>query len=157
MHPLEPLRMLCACLVITTCSPVFAQQPSLDQDDAALAYAQCMRENGYAEFPDPVPGEGIRFLINPETAPRFGKAAAACSDLAPAAFRDAEVSPEDLDALIAVAQCVREHGVPEFPDPGAEGRFDLGAIDIGPGDTRLGAALASCNHLAQGGRIVIGG
>ena len=62
---------------LATC-PVSAQQAPADREDAALAYAQCMRDNGYAEVPDPTPDGGLRFLIEPGSAPRFQAAAAAC-------------------------------------------------------------------------------
>jgi hypothetical protein len=110
-----------------------AQAPA-DDDDAALAYAQCMRDNGYAEFPDPTPGEGMRFLITPGSAARFEQAATTCRALAPAGLRDEGVTPEALEGLLKLAQCVREHGLPNFPDPSADGRFDAGKIGAGPDD-----------------------
>ena len=72
--PPHPLRRPCG-RGPRNCSAATAQQAPADRQDAALAYAQCMRDNGYAEFPDPTPDGGIRFLIEPESAPRFEKAA----------------------------------------------------------------------------------
>jgi hypothetical protein len=158
MIPSKHLSVLHAGLmlaVLATGSAAHAQPA--DSDDAALAYAQCMRDNGYAEFPDPTPGKGMQFLINPETAPRFHKAAAACRDLAPAGLGNEAATPEQLDALVKLSQCVRENGLPDFPDPGPQGSFDLGSTDIGPGDARLEKAMAACAELAAGSRIVIGG
>lgn len=146
--------------VIATASTALAQQVSTDRQDAALAYAQCIRDKGYAEFPDPTPGEGIKFLIKPGDAPRFQKAAAACRDLAPEGLRDDDISPEELDGLVKLAQCLRENGISNFPDPDAKGAFDLHELGIGPGDTRLASAMAACRDkggLPKGGRIVIGG
>lgn len=134
-----------------------AQQAPADNDDAALAYAQCMRANGYAEFPDPTPGEGMRFLITPGSAARFEKAAGACRDLAPEGMRDEDISPEALDALLKLAQCVRENGVPNFPDPTPKGGFELRGISDGPDDPKLRAAMDTCRGLAKGARIMIGG
>ena len=157
------LPVLCAgfaSAVLATCSPATAQQASPDQQDAALAYAQCVRDNGYAEFPDPVPGEGIRFLIKPGDAPRFQKAASACRGLAPEGLRDEEIAPEELEGLVKLAQCVRDSGISNFPDPSAKGSFDLQDLGIGPDDKRLDAAMAACRDktgLPKGGRIVIGG
>jgi hypothetical protein len=141
-------------------STALAQGGPADQQDAALAYAQCVRDHGYAEFPDPTPGQGIRFLIKPGDAPRFQKAAAACRDIAPEGLRDDDISPQELDGLVKLAQCVRENGIPKFPDPNATGAFDLHELGIGPGDTRLEDAMAACRdkvELPKGGRIVIGG
>ena len=135
-----------------------AQAPA-DQQDAELAYAQCMRDNGYAEFPDPTPDGGIRFLIEPGNAPRFHKAAAACQHLAPEGMRDDGVTSEEMDALLKLSQCVRENGVPEFPDPDATGRFDLSGASSGPDDPQIAAAMDACRALGlgQSGRIMIGG
>jgi len=153
--------LLAGVLVATaTASAAVAQQTSADREDTALAYAQCIRDNGYAEFPDPTPGEGIKFLLKPGDAPRFQKAATACRDLAPEGLRDHDVSPEELDGLVRLAQCVRENGIPKFPDPNAKGSFDLHDLGIQPGDARLEGAMAACRGKAgvpQGGRIVIGG
>lgn len=136
-----------------------AQERPADREDAELAYAQCMRDNGYTEFPDPTPDGGIRFQITPDSAPRFEKAANACRDLAPEGMRDEDVTAEQMDALLKLAQCVRDNGVPEFPDPTARGNFDLGSTRLGPGDQRLEAAMAVCRAEsgASGARIVIGG
>lgn len=157
------LPILCASLMIaatTTCLAATAQQTPADRQDAALAYAQCVRDNGYAEFPDPDAEGGFKFLIDPGSAPRFHAATQACRDLAPEGMRDEGVTPEQLDALIKLSQCVRENGVPEFPDPGPKGNYDLSGTGIGPGDARLDAAMAACRDKAGSGqrtRITVGG
>jgi hypothetical protein len=143
-------------LLATLTAPALAQTPA-DSDDAALAYAQCMRDNGYAEFPDPTPGEGMRFLITPGSAARFEKASTACRDLAPEGLRDEGVTPEQLEGLVKLAQCVRDNGVPSFPDPSADGRFDAGKIGAGPDDPKLKAAMGACRELSRGARVMIGG
>jgi hypothetical protein len=152
--------LLCTGLLAAMLAPgsiAFAQQAPADRDDAALLYAQCVRDNGYAEFPDPEP-DGFRFLIAPGDVARFKKAAAACQGLAPDGMRDEGVTPEALDALLKLAQCVRENGVTEFPDPTADGRFDLQSTNLKPGDTRLEAAMAACREEAGPDvRINIGG
>jgi hypothetical protein len=135
-----------------------AQQTPADRDDAALAYAQCMRDNGFAEFPDPTPGGDLRLQVTPESAPRFQAAGEACRDLAPEGFRDRDLTPEELDALVRLSQCVRENGVPDFPDPNADGAFDLRGVSSGPGDPRIEAAMQACrDHVGRTGRIIVGG
>lgn len=142
---------------LATCSATAQQAPG-DREDAALAYAQCMRDNGYAEFPDPTPDGGLRFLIEPGSAPRFQAAAAACRHLAPEGMRDEDITAEQLEALIKLAQCVRDNGVPNFPDPSSRGHFDLNGVSAGPDDPQLKAAMDACGDLRQSaGRIFIGG
>lgn len=136
-----------------------AQQPA-ERQEAALAHAQCMRDNGFTEFPDPSPDGRMQLRVTPESAPRFEAAAAACRDLAPEGLRGEAMTPEQLEGLLKLSQCVRENGIPDFPDPKAEGNFDLSAIGIGPGDQRLEAAMEICRDeagLGRGGRIMIGG
>ena len=153
------LPILCAGLMVAALtSGAAAQQTPADRDDMALAYSQCMRDNGFTEFPDPAPGGDLRIQVTPESAPRFRAAGEACRDLAPEGFRDEGVSPEELDALIRLSQCVRENGVPDFPDPDAGGRFNLEGVSSGPGDPRIEAAMEACDDLRQGvGRIIVGG
>lgn len=154
------LRVNLAIALIATCSVATAQQSPADRLDAALAYAQCVRDNGYAEFPDPDAEGGFKFLVEAGGGPRFQAATAACRQLAPEGMRDDGVTPEQLDALIKLSQCVRENGLPDFPDPGPGGNFDLSGTGVGPGDTRLEAAMAACRDKAGSGegiRITIGG
>ncbi len=154
--PILRASLLVAALATNTAA--MAQQAPADRQDAALAYSQCVRDHGYAEFPDPDADGGFKFLIEQGSAPRFKAATAACRDLAPEGMRDDGVTPEALDALIKLSQCVRENGVPEFPDPDAKGGFDLSNTGIGPGDTRLETAMAACkDESGQGMRITIGG
>lgn len=142
----------------TTASP---QEGDLDHDDAMLAYAQCMRDNGFEEFPDPSPDGRLQMRVTPDSAPRFRTAQEACRDIAPEGWGDHATTPEELEALVAVAQCIREHGVPDFPDPDAEGRFNPRAIGLGPDDPKLREAMETCTAEVGGGRgrtrIMIGG
>jgi hypothetical protein len=157
---LPTLRAGLLVAALVTSGAATAQQAPADRKDAELAYAQCMRDNGYAEFPDPTPDGGIRFLTEPGSAPRFKKAADACHHLAPEGMREEGVSPEQLEALIKLSQCIRENGVADFPDPAADGRYNLRGISSGPNDPRIKAAMDVCREvsgLGQGGRIMIGG
>lgn len=152
------LLLLCTCVVITGLEPAEAgQRAPADSTDAAVDYAQCVRDHGYAEFPDPQPDGGFKFLIVSGGVARFKAAADACRDLAPRGMRDDAISPDELDALLKLAHCVREKGVADFPDPKSDGRFDLGTTGIKPGDKRFEAAMTTCRDLAKDAPIMIGG
>jgi hypothetical protein len=154
------LRPLLLIALLATSLPAAAQQSASDNQDKALAFAQCVRDNGYAEFPDPDPEGGFKFLIEPDSVARFKAATAACRDLAPEGMRDEGVTPEELDALIKLSACVRENGVPEFPDPGPQGNYDLSGTGLKPGDKRLDDAVATCQSdtdPARRIRITVGG
>ena len=73
-------------------------------------------------------------------------------------MRGEDVTPEHLDALLKLSQCVRENGVPDFPDPNADGGYNLRGVSTGPDDPRIQAAMDACGDLRQAaGRIMIGG
>jgi hypothetical protein len=89
----------------------------------AVKFAKCMRSNGVSEFPDP--GASGKFTIDgiangssldPST-PTFKQAISACKNLEPAGFMGSKRSPPQLQAALTFAQCIRENGVKDFPDP----------------------------------------
>jgi hypothetical protein len=46
---------------------------------------------------------------------------------------------------VAYSRCMRSHGVPNFPDPGSDGRIPKSAAEqLGVGDTQYQAALQAC-------------
>jgi hypothetical protein len=60
------------------------------------------------------------------------------------------------EQALAYAQCMRAHGVPNFPDPNSKGQFIQAGQGSGPGVTISQAqpALNACRHLApNGGQI----
>jgi hypothetical protein len=84
-----------------------------------------MRANGVTNFPDPSPGGGARFPIpvgNNPAAPAFRVAQAKCQKLMTGGFpaspgSTTHPSAQTLAKLLKIAQCMRQHGVPQFPDP----------------------------------------
>lgn len=83
-----------------------------------------MRANGVSNFPDPSPGGGFLFTVNglDRSSPAFKGAQAKCQKLLPVggpARPGAQTHPsaQTLSKLLKIAQCMRHHGVPEFPDP----------------------------------------
>jgi hypothetical protein len=106
-------------------------------EDAAFEFAQCMRDNGIEDFPDPqVDASGDLSIGGSEVADQrdteeFKAAEEACLPILEAAIPEGEgqkLTPEELaevrDGWRAVAQCVRDRGF-DFPDPEIDeyGRF----------------------------------
>ena len=59
-------------------------------------------------------------------------AGAGCGSHAAAKTATATATPASAqDKLVKLAECIRAHGVPHFPDPDAKGEFDFG-IDVSP-------------------------
>jgi hypothetical protein len=54
----------------------------------------------------------------------------------------------DQDKLVKLAECIRAHGVPHFPDPDAKGDFEFG-IDVSP--EVWGKAVKACKDLEPPG------
>ncbi|HWE58371.1 MAG TPA: hypothetical protein VG228_01650 [Solirubrobacteraceae bacterium] len=81
-----------------------------------------MRASGVPTFPDPQPGGGVTLPAgtNP-AAPAFKAAQAKCEKLIgvgpPALGSKTHPSAQTLAKLVRIARCVRQHGVPQFPDP----------------------------------------
>lgn len=123
--------------------------------EKAVAYAQCMRKNGFPDFPDP-DAEG-RILLRPRlddrSAPAFRKAHAACNDLAPEGWASERPDPARRAKLLGFAQCVRDEGVAEFPDPGSAGQFDFATVTDSP---KLKSAMEACRR-AKGVTVGYGG
>ena len=89
----------------------------------AEKFAECMRNNGVSQFPDP-PASGnftIDQIANGSSlnvnAPAFTQALATCRNLEPAGFTGAKRSSQQQRAGLQFARCMRKNGVPDFPDP----------------------------------------
>jgi predicted small secreted protein len=127
--------------------------------EQALKFAQCMRNNGIREFPDPdasgtVTIETIANGTSIDTnSPAFQQAITACKDLEPAGFTGATRTPEQQQAALKFAQCIRDNGVKDFPDPAPDApMIDTNRIpstDTPGGMTILHAAMQKCGTFAR--------
>jgi hypothetical protein len=115
-------------------------------------YAQCVRDHGVANFPDMIVVAGQLTLPDDasgdagDAALRANPAARdACASilqqLPASAQKNTVPSAEDRQKLLQYAQCMRDHGVPEWPDPAADGSFPIA-------NTALGAEGKSARILA---------
>jgi hypothetical protein len=103
-----------------------------------LAFAECMRANGVSSFPDPSPGRGATFALgsglNPAS-PAVKSARAKCQKFMgggpPGPGSTTHPSAQTLAKLVRIAQCMRRHGVPQFPDPRTSIPSNLSASGVG--------------------------
>jgi hypothetical protein len=84
--------------------------------------------------------------------PAWKSAIAACKDLQPAGFTGYTRSTEQQDGALKFAQCIRENGVKDFPDP-AKGELlvntnRIPSTDRPGGMSILNAAMKKCGDLA---------
>ena len=118
--------------------------------DKAVKVAECMRANGVSDFPDPnASGE---FVYGVSVSPAvFKRAVDACKDLQPPGTLSAKRSPEQQKEGLTFAQCIRENGVKDFPDPvNGEPLVDTRRIPSSAtngGMTILNAAMHKCGDL----------
>jgi len=84
-----------------------------------------MRSHGVPNFPDPSPGGGLLFRVTAainRSSPAFREAQAKCRKLLPGGGPPGpgsatHPSAQTLAKLLKIAQCMRQHGIPQFPDP----------------------------------------
>jgi hypothetical protein len=83
-----------------------------------LKYAECMRAHGQPDFPDP--SASGTFSV-PAGTDRSSPAFAACQKLLPGGAGGPGSGPPPTAAALAqmlkVSQCMRRHGIADFPDP----------------------------------------
>jgi hypothetical protein len=92
-----------------------------------VKFAGCMRDNGVSEFPDPdasgeltIDGIANGSSLDTSTA-AFTKALGACRDLEPGGFMGHKRSASEQRNGLEFAQCMRDNGVKDFPDPTNDG------------------------------------
>ena len=84
--------------------------------DRAVRFAECIRSHGVGDFPDP--NEKNEFEYGVSVSPAVWKrATTACKDLQPPGTLSGKRTPKQQSASLRFAQCVRDHGVKDFPDP----------------------------------------
>jgi hypothetical protein len=112
----------------------------------ALKFARCMRSHGVSNFPDPasdgqltIKGTGINIH-----SPAFEGASTACQSLMPGGGGSPSGQKSDLSAAqgLALAKCMRAHGVSNFPDPNAAGAIAPGTVNLNAPQVKT--ALHAC-------------
>jgi hypothetical protein len=91
------------------------------------AVVLCLRAHGVTDFPDPVydPGTG-QWTYGDYRRDIPQAAEQACEHLDPSAVSPSPPVPQaQFQALLQLARCIRQHGVPAWPDPDPQGQFPL--------------------------------
>jgi hypothetical protein len=103
-----------------------ARAGSATPDDQTMAIVTCYRTHGDPSFPDPVydPGDGRwHFAVSPGSAPLGTQQA--CQHLFPSSNASPPVPQAQFQQLVRLAECLRQHGIPNWPDPDPDGSFPL--------------------------------
>ena len=151
--------MACIALLATACgsSPAASATGGSTREQAALAYARCMRSHGVPDFPDP-DSSGNFNLDNDSVSSQETAANQVCNHLLNVGTQlNAAQTQHALSQLVKYAQCMRAHGVPNFPDPqitnggvGVPGgfTFDTSGRNLGQKSRQYQAATRACQSLA---------
>ena len=135
--------------------------------EKAVKFAECMRANGVSGFPDPAASGAFTIdgvvngsSLDPSSV-AWKTAIGACKNLEPAGFTGGKVTPQQRTARLKFAQCIRDNGVSDFPDPTPNGPLvDTNRIPSAAtpaGMSALNAAMHKCRDFgaaagATGGR-----
>jgi hypothetical protein len=115
----------------------------------AVKFSECMRNNGVPDFPDPDAKGEYAYGVS-VTPAVFQKAVDACKNLEPPGALSSQRTPAEKTASLRFAQCVRDNGVKDFPDP-VNGEPLINTYKI-PSSNRpggmdiLNAATQKCRH-----------
>jgi hypothetical protein len=116
-----------------------------EQLTAMTKFAQCVRKHGFPKFPDPPYSKGELNSLG-LTTQRIGplENGACHSDALAAGIVETRAELQQrLAAGLKVAECMRSHGVTNFPDPSSNGAFML-SPSVG-NDAGYAAAAKTCS------------
>jgi len=127
--------------------------------EAQRAWVGCLREQGYPDIPDP-DARG-RVAIDAQTNRRLKTEGLAVLERCrkhnvevPAELQERRepVTPERLARMRGYAKCMRDNGMPDYPDPRPDGEWpDFGARELTPQEHRANElALQSCDPVLEG-------
>jgi hypothetical protein len=115
--------------------------------DKAVKFAECIRAHGVGDFPDPNSKNDFEYGVS-VSATAWRRATTACKDLQPPGTLSSKRTPAQQSAGLKFAQCIRDHGVKDFPDP-VNGEpvintYKIPSSNRPGGMTILNAAIAKC-------------
>jgi hypothetical protein len=122
-----------------------------------------MRSHGLPSFPDPKVSDSngkvsvmVGVPASAAASPQFQAAQKACQGIMPAPGANQSQSQQGqppTQDLLAFARCLREHGVPKFPDPNRQGQLTLEMINAAGVDMHapgLLTAARGCVDVTRG-------
>jgi len=139
-------------LLLAACGSSNTPHPAGSTGQAlGVKFSTCMRDHGVPSFPDPEADAGgiqIPVSLAGNPSPAFKSAMQACKYLILADGSPPVASASEKTAAVKLAQCMRQHGVPNYPDPiyqdGHEIPPSLANPAINPDSPAFGAASKEC-------------
>ena len=120
--------------------------------DKAVKFAECIRAHGVSDFPDPNAKGDFDYGVS-VTPAVWRQATTACKDLQPPGTLSSKRTAKQQSASLRFAQCIRDNGVKDFPDPATgaplvDTRQIPSSAEPG-GMTMLNAAMQKCGDAAE--------
>ena len=84
--------------------------------EKAVRFAECIRAHGVADFPDPNAKNEFEYGVS-VTPAVWKRATTACKDLQPPGTLSSKRTHKEQSGALKFAQCMRDNGVKDFPDP----------------------------------------
>jgi hypothetical protein len=136
----------------TTSSSGSGENKKATARDKAVRFAECIRAHGVSDFPDPNGKNEFEYGVS-VTPAVWKRATTACKDLQPPGTLSSKRTHKEQSASLRFAQCIRDNGVKDFPDPvNGEPLVDTykipssnkpGGMDI------LNAAMRKCGNVLK--------
>jgi hypothetical protein len=129
------------------------RQAAKSDGDKLREYAKCMRANG-VDMPDPSDGKvEIRASGGRAGEDKMKAAEAKCRHLMPNGGKPPKADPEQMAKMREESKCMRENGVPGFPDPDpTTGGIQIKGEKGGPLDPDSAAFKRAQKKCMSGGR-----
>ena len=127
--------------------------------DKAVKFAECIRAHGVSDFPDPNAKNQFEYGVS-VTPAVWKRATTACKDLQPPGTLSSKRTSAQQSAGLRFAQCIRDNGVKDFPDP-VNGEplvntYKIPSSNKPGGMAILNAAMHKCGSVlkeAAGGQV----
>jgi hypothetical protein len=109
---------LACILLLAACGGDSAKPKRASHASVFVAISKCMRAHGVGNFPDPASGGGLQLPNGFDVqSPAFKSARNICFKLMPGSGVTHRASAGEIADARNTAECMRRHGVPQFPDP----------------------------------------
>ena len=140
-------------------TPTASASASKDPRDAAVEFAQCLRDHGM-QVADPDEKGTVVLGGDEADEQKMREAHEACKDKAPpvGVGPGGGLDATALEQMLKFSRCMREHGI-DMPDPGADGgvRMDVGKGGVDPESEEFQAAQEACKQYFAPGAGGVGG
>ena len=126
-----------------------SSSPSPERTAELLKFSRCMQAHGITDFPDPSNGVlSVPANAGGDLDPRsrqFQAAQSACKKFMPGGNLTVG---EESTAALKYAECMRSHGLPDFPDPNGQGEIITSGLgDLNPNSAQFQDAENACRSL----------